>query len=272
MSIELDRQRIVGGLEQIWSEWADWSTALSDGGWATPSRCPGWTVQDNLAHIIGTERMLQGHEAPEVEFPTEHLKNPIAEGNERWVESMRSLSGPEVLELFGAVSAERLGQLAAMSDEEIHRVGWSPIGEVPYLRFMHVRVYDSWLHLEDCREPLGHEPSAGGLPAQMSVDEVSTAAGYIIGKKGGAPEGSRVEVNLTGPVEAAIRVAVDGRASVVEAFDNGPTCTLSMSSHDWLALTGGRKDPLPLIDDGSVALGGDEALARQLAERLAFTI
>ncbi|MEE1521856.1 MAG: maleylpyruvate isomerase N-terminal domain-containing protein, partial [Acidimicrobiales bacterium] len=70
MSIELDRQRIVGGLEQIWSEWADWSTALSDGGWATPSRCPGWTVQDNLAHIIGTERMLQGHEAPEVEFPT----------------------------------------------------------------------------------------------------------------------------------------------------------------------------------------------------------
>ena len=58
----------------------------------------------------------------------------------------------------------------------------------------------------------------------------------------------------------------------MDAFDDGPTCTLSMSSHDWLALTGGRKDPAPLIDDGRVALGGDEALARQLAERLAFTI
>jgi putative sterol carrier protein len=58
----------------------------------------------------------------------------------------------------------------------------------------------------------------------------------------------------------------------VESFDEGPTCTLSMSSHDWLALTGGRKDPVPLVEDGSVALGGDEALARQLVERLAFTI
>ncbi len=272
MNIELDRARIIDGLEQIWAEWTDWATGLSDEDWATPSRCPGWTVQDNLAHIIGTERMLQGNAAPEVEFPTEHLKNPIAEGNERWVESMRSMSGSEVLDLFGVVSAERLGQLAAMSDEEILKVGWSPIGEVPYLRFIHVRVYDSWLHLEDCREPLGQETSTGGLPAQMSVDEVATAAGYIIGKKGGAPDGSRVEVNLTGPVESMVRVAVDGRASVVESFDDGPTCTLSMSSHDWLALTGGRKDPVPLINEGKVTLGGDEELARQLAERLAFTI
>jgi len=272
MSIELDRTRIVGGLEQIWEEWAEWAAGLSTDNWATPSRCPGWTVQDNMAHIIGTERMLQGHAAPEVDFPTAHLKNPIAEGNERWVESMRTMSGPEVLDVFREVSTQRLAELAAMSDEQILKVGWSPIGEVPYLRFMHVRVYDSWLHLEDCREPLGHAPSAGGLPAEMSVDEVATAAGYIIGKKGGAPDGSRVEVNLTGPVGATIRVAVDGRASVVDAFDDGPTCTLSMSSHDWLALTGGRKDPDPLIDDGRVALGGDEALARQLAERLAFTI
>ena len=272
MDIELDRTRILGGLEQIWTEWSDWANGLSADDWATPSRCPGWTVQDNLSHIIGTEYMLQGRPAPDVEFPTTHLKNPIAEGNERWVESMRSMSGPEVLEAFRVISAERLGELHAMSDEEILKVGWSPVGEVPYLRFMNVRVYDSWLHLEDCREPLGHEPSAGGRPAEMSVEEVTTAAGYIIGKKGGAPNGSRVEVTLTGPVEATIRVVVDGRASVVDAFDGEATATLSMSSHHWLALTGGRKDPVPMIDDGRVALGGDLPLARQLAERLAFTI
>ena len=272
MDIELDRTRILGGLEQIWTEWSDWANGLSADDWATPSRCPGWTVQDNLSHIIGTEYMLQGRPAPDVEFPTAHLKNPIAEGNERWVESMRSMSGPEVLEAFRVISAERLGELHAMSDEEILKVGWSPVGEVPYLRFMNVRVYDSWLHLEDCREPLGHEPSAGGRPAEMSVEEVTTAAGYIIGKKGGAPDGSRVEITLTGPVEATIRVVVDGRASVVDAFDGEATATLSMSSHHWLALTGGRKDPVPMIDDGRVALGGDLSLARQLAERLAFTI
>ena len=200
MEIQLDRGRILGALEEIWTEWSDWADTLTDPDWATPSRCPGWTVQDNLAHIIGTERMLQGEPAPDVEHPTEHLKNPIAAENEKRIQALRSLSGSEVLDLFRTVSAERLGQLPAMSEEEILKVGWAPVGEVPYLRFMHVRVYDSWLHLEDCRAPLGHEPSIGGVPARMAVDEVTTAAGFVIGKKAGAPEGSRVEVTLTGPV------------------------------------------------------------------------
>ena len=90
MNIELDRDHILGGLAEIWTEWSDWAEGLTEGDWATPSRCPGWTVQDNLAHIIGTERMLRGETAPDVEFPTDHLKNAIASGNEQWVESMRS--------------------------------------------------------------------------------------------------------------------------------------------------------------------------------------
>ena len=272
MDIQLDRKRILDGLEKIWTEWVDWAVLLSSVDWNVLSRCPGWTVQDNMAHIVGTEYMLQGHPIPDIEFSKDHLKNPIAEGNERWVQSMRSMSGSEVLEAFRKVVTERLEQLHLMSDEEITKVGWSPVGEVPYLRFMHVRIYDSWLHLEDCREPLGHELSLGGLSAEIAVDEVTTAAGYIIGKKGRAPNGSRVEIVLTGPVERIIRVTVDDRASVVQTFDSEPTVTLTMSAHDWLALTGGRKDPVPIIEDGQVVLGGDEVLARQLVENLAFTI
>ncbi len=272
MDITLDREHILGGLTEIWAEWAEWADGLTEADWATPSRCPGWTVQDNLAHIIGTERMLRGEAAPEVDYPKDHLKNAIAAGNEQWVESMRSMSGPEVLAAFRDVSGQRLDHLHAMSDDEILKVGWSPVGEVPYLRFMHVRVYDSWLHLEDCRVPLGHQPAGGSRPAEMSVAEVATAAGFVIGKKAGAPDGSRVEVTLTGPVEAVIRVAVDGRANVVDELDGGPTVTLAMSSNDWLALTGGRVDPQPLIDDGRVVLGGDVDLARHMAANLAFTI
>ena len=272
MEIQLDRGRILGALEEIWTEWSDWAESLTDPDWVMPSRCPGWTVQDNLAHIIGTERMLQGEPAPDVEHPTEHLKNPIAAENEKRIQALRSLSGSEVLDLFRTVSAERLGQLHAMSEEEILKVGWSPVGEVPYLRFMHVRVYDSWLHLEDCRAPLGHEPSIGGVPARMAVDEVTTAAGFVIGKKAGAPEGSRVEVTLTGPVSEVVRVVVEDRARVVDEFDGEPTVTLAMSSHDWLALTGGRIDPKPLVDDGRVALGGYLELAGHMANNLAFTI
>ena len=106
----------------------------------------------------------------------------------------------------------------------------------------------------------------------MAVAEVTTAAGFVIGKKAGAPDGSRVEVTLTGSVEGVIRVAVDGRAAVVQQLDGEPTVTLTMSYHDWLALTGGRVDPQPLLDDGRVTVGGDVDLARQMAVRRAFTI
>ena len=106
----------------------------------------------------------------------------------------------------------------------------------------------------------------------MAVDEVTTAAGFVIGKKAGAPEGSRVEVTLTGPVAEVVRVVVEDRARVGDEFDGEPTVTLAMSSHDWLALTGGRIDPKPLVDDGRVALGGDLELAEHMANNLAFTI
>ena len=94
MEIDLDRGQILGGLEEIWSIWSSWADGLSGDDWVTPSRCPGWTVQDNLAHIIGTERMLQGEPAPDVEYPTEHLKNPIAAENEKRVQACLLYTSP----------------------------------------------------------------------------------------------------------------------------------------------------------------------------------
>ena len=270
--MDIDRVRILTGLAEAWGQWDAFADGLSDDDWATPSRCPGWTVQDNLAHITGTELMLDGRPMPDLEVSGDHIKHPMATNNEKWVESFRSGSGAAVLEAFREISAKRLGDLDAMSDDEFLAVGWTPIGEAPYGRFMHIRVYDAWLHLEDCRAPLGHDPAIGGLPSEMAVAEVTTVAGYVIGKKAGAPDGSRVEVNLTGPVATVIRVAVDGRAALVDSFDVEPTATLTLSSNDWLALTGGRVDPALLIADGRVGLGGDLELAGQLAGRLAFTI
>ena len=270
--MELDRTRILTGLTEAWGLWDAFGEGLSDADWSTPSRCPGWTVQDNLAHIVGTEYMLDGRPSPEIEVSGDHIKHAIGAANEKWVESMRPMSGPEVLAAFREISAKRLADLDAMSDEEFTAEGWTPVGEAPYGRFMAIRVYDAWLHLQDCREPLGMPGDESGLPAEMSIDEVGTAIGYIIGKKGGAPDGSRVEVTLTGPVERVLRVAVDGRASAVDEFDGPPTATLALSSSDFAALTGGRADPGPYLADGRVVLGGDEALARQLAENLAFTI
>ena len=64
----------------------------------------------------------------------------------------------------------------------------------------------------------------------------------------------------------------EGRASLVETFDEDPTSTLTLSSLDFTALTGGRDDSTMYIEDGRVVLGGDLEVARRIAENLAYTI
>ncbi|SVA80452.1 uncharacterized protein METZ01_LOCUS133306, partial [marine metagenome] len=46
--MDIDRVRILTGLAEAWGQWDAFADGLSDDDWATPSRCPGWTVQDNL--------------------------------------------------------------------------------------------------------------------------------------------------------------------------------------------------------------------------------
>ena len=40
MNIELDRDHILGGLAEIWTEWSDWAGGLTEADWATLSRAP----------------------------------------------------------------------------------------------------------------------------------------------------------------------------------------------------------------------------------------
>ena len=56
------------------------------------------------------------------------------------------------------------------------------------------------------------------------------------------------------------------------SFDGGPTSTLTLSSLDFTALTGGRDDSTTYIEDGRVVLDGDLEVARRIAENLAYTI
>ena len=45
------------------------------------------------------------------------------------------------------------------------------------------------------------------------------ALGFVVGKRAGAPAGSRVRFELTGPMSRRIDVEVGDRAQVVDAMD-----------------------------------------------------
>lgn len=268
----IGKQDIIDGLEEVWAAWEGFGSSLSEDEWMASSRCPGWTVKDNLAHIVGTENMLAGNPAPENSPEGEHIKNPIGEANEKWVQSFRNLPGSEVLKAFGEITSERLDALRHLTEEEFANVGWTPAGEAPYGRFMQIRIYDSWLHLQDCREPLDQPGDEDGKSAEISVQEVVEAIGYIVGKRGKAPQGSRIEIRLTGPIERTLSVQVNEKAQLVPHFEEEPTVSLILTSTDFLALTGGRSPASQYVNDGRLIIEGDQELGEQISENLAFTV
>ncbi len=66
-----------------------------------PTSLPGWDVHDVVAHVIGTESMLQGVGTPEADVDVstlKHVRNDIGVLNERWVRKLRGLCPAELLE------------------------------------------------------------------------------------------------------------------------------------------------------------------------------
>jgi hypothetical protein len=105
--------------------------------------------------------------------------------------------------------------LIAMSREDFDSPTQTPVGQAPYRRFMEIRVFDCWMHEQDIRQALARPGHEVGPCAEMSIDEVVRALGFIIGKQAAVPDGSTVTIDLVGPIRRTLHVAVTGRAEVV---------------------------------------------------------
>jgi uncharacterized protein (TIGR03083 family) len=260
-------------LEAVWASIGTLTDDLTPEQWATPTACPGWTVADQVAHIVGTESMLAGRPAPPPGPGPQppHVRNDIGQVNEAWLDHYRAAGLEALLRDFGQVTSERLRQLAGMDDADLERPSWTPVGQATYGRFLQVRVFDCWVHEQDIREAIGRPGHLEGPAAEQATDEVVRALGYLVGKRAAAPSGSRVRIKLTGPVRRTVDVAVADRAQVVEPAGE-PTAMVALASDLFLRLACGRRPAAPAIDAGAVSLSGDAELARSVVEHLAYTI
>jgi uncharacterized protein (TIGR03083 family) len=268
----IDKEPLVDALTAEWEQIDAVLSGLPDEAWALPA-LPGWTVQDAVAHIVGTESMLAGDEVPSIDIDVsalDHVRNDIGAANERWVSALRSEAPSDVLGRFRAVVARRRAALAAITQSEFDSPAWTPVGMATYGRFMQIRVFDCWMHEQDIRRAVGRPGHETGRCAELSLDEVARALGYIVGKRAGAPDGSAVTISLRGPLRRDLHVLVDGRAKVVDQLGREATASLRMSSSLFFRLAGGREDPVEHLAE--IELAGDVDLATRLATNLAFTI
>ena len=273
----LPKNEVLAGLFGVWDDLEALLADLSDSQWQAATPLPGWTVQDVTAHIIGTESFLQGLQAPEADIDVstvEHVRNDIGAMNEQWVRALRAHSPARMREEFTAILRQRRAVLTEMSEQVWNEVTFTPAGPDSYGRFMRIRAFDCWMHEHDIRDGVDAPlpDSALATPtARIALDEMATSMGFVVGKRAGAPDGSRVAIELTGPLARTINVQVDGRAKVVEDFGGAdPSSTITVDGLLFTRLAGGRTSA---AEHGSeITYGGDESVARRVVENLNYVI
>lgn len=270
----LDRNDVLSGLFASWEAIERLMTGLPSQRWNAATALPGWRVHDVVSHVIGTESMLAGVPTPEPDCEVsalDHVRNDIGALNECWVRYLRSETPDDMLARLGDVTAERTTMLTNMTDDAWNAVTMTPAGPESYGRFMRIRTFDCWMHQQDIREALRLPASEAELScpsARLALDELTASMGFVVAKRGGAPAGSRIGLELTGPLARTIRVAVDGRAVVVDDFGGAePTTALRLDGIQFTRLCGGRP-----ASAAGVEIRGDREVGQRILENLAYVI
>ena len=262
----------IAMLDETWASISAVGHGLSEEQWKSDTDLPGWTVQDNVSHLIGTERMLQGLPgAPRVEVFGDWVRNDIGKFNEYEVQYRRGLTGAEVLLEFDALVERRLDTFRTADDAYFSAPANTPVGPGDVALFLAIRVLDNWLHEQDIRRAVGQPGHLSCAAAAHTVDRLCMTIPIVVGKRAQTPEGGAVAIDITGGVERRVVAEVQGgRAAVIPTPSSPPLATVSMDTSTFVVLAGGRR---PYADVApSVQLGGDTDLAERVVSNLNMMI
>jgi uncharacterized protein (TIGR03083 family) len=263
---------LVDQLAQVWGSMAALAGRLTEAEWNTPTEVPGWSVQDNLTHIVGIEASLLGEDPPDHEIAPDlaHVKNDMGVRNEVFVDSRRGLTGAEALAEFGAVTDRRLAELRGYAAEDFARESWTPVGPGTVRELLPFRIFDSWVHEQDMRRALDRPGDLDSPAAAVALDRIVGSLPYVVGKKAAVPNGTAVVFELSGPLARTVAIGVDGRARLLDAVPDEPTVRIVTDTETFARLGVGRVDPAATMAAGSVRFEGDEGLGARVVEQMNF--
>lgn len=257
----------------------DLGLTCHDDDFARETQCPGWTVQDQIAHVVGLEAIFNGAEQPDIEVPDHPwIKSDFGRFMETHVEARRDGEGPAVVaewqELFPQRVAVLHEMLALDPDEPIE----TPVGPRRPSDLVSLRTVDIWCHEQDIRQALNRPGNLDSPGAALFSQRLFTAL-PILAARSGLPVGSTVIVETTGPVQGRGGVRIverDGKPYGEELFSGdsyaddaheGEATTIRLTTEAFTRRGAGRIPTSEL----RYAVDGDEDLARMLLDAIAVT-
>lgn len=251
---------------QVFDGFLEVVDGLDQAGWATPTGCPGWDVHDQLAHVIGLERMMLGDPADEVELPElAHVRNDMGRFVEVAVEARRGRPSAGLVAEAEETFARRLAALEALPPEALGGPLAGPAGmQAKGSQMLRTRVFDMTCHEQDVRRAVGRPGGTTGPHVDIAVEQVLRAWARRLPEAVGA-EGV-LEVRVTG--RPTVRIDLADGVIHRDGFAGEPTATIELGVSDLLAVAGGRTDaPAPT----DVRIEGDRDWAVRVLEHATIT-
>ena len=270
----MSNQQVVDLMERVWRSIDSLCSPLTEAQWKTSTDCPGWSVQDQVSHLVGAESQILGNPRPDhTPKETGHVRNEVGQSNEVVVDYRRSWPGQKVLEEFRELTARRLGLLRDMTDEEFAAETQTPLGPGTITEFLRIRIFDAWVHEQDMRRALDTPGELEGPVAVHSVGRVARAMPFVVARKAQAPDGVTVVFDITGPAGLLIPVGVaGGRGSELDSEPPTPTVRITADAETFACLGCGRWDANEALGSGKVVVTGDTALGESIVKQMNIMI
>ncbi len=253
---------LIDCVDLIYKETIQLCRTLSDDQAAFPTGCPGWSVQDHLAHMVGFEQSLSGSPEPAIEIPDfDHMKHDFSRYVEGHVHARRALPFAAVVDEMAGLHPRRIAQLrdqAAQGDIELT----SPWGSTGSLSgSLNIRVLDLWAHEQDIRLATGTPVRTDGIDGDVVETRTLVNWQSVLPRSVEGP--GQVGINFTDGNQSNAVVSLDGDTG------GGPSVSISGTRSALTNLAFGRQP----TDDylANVTFDGDVELRDRVIPHLIFT-
>lgn len=279
-----DLEQLVEGFAHSAQAVLELGMTCHDDDFDKPTQCPGWTVKDQISHVVSVERSLHGEPDDPVAVPDyTWVRTDVGRTVEPGVELRRGRSGRHVVAELAAVLPARLEELrdpALTLETQVK----GPFGPTTLQDALRLRTVDVWCHEQDLRQALDRPGNLDVAGAAVFVDVILTSFPARAARRAGLDVGTVVIIECTGPVLAREGVRIvdgaDGRPYAESLFSGvshespetphteAEAVTTIRLSTDALTRRGaGRVDTADL----HYGVEGDEDVARRVLDALVVT-
>lgn len=249
--------------------------ALPEPAWARPTACPGWTVKDVAAHLLGGDvgilsRRRDAYTPPGPEIAGwDELVALINHLNDEWVGATRRLS-PRLLVDLLRLTGEQVGayfrtlDLAATGDP----VSWAGPEPAPVWLDVAREYTERWLHQQHIRAAVGRPGLTGPryLAPVLATFVHALPRAY---RDVAAPPGTAVQVEIGGPAGNTWTVLREASSWTLYAGQAGSPATVVRLPPGvaWRLFTRGMA---PDAARARIEIAGDRLLAHNLLDAVAI--